>query len=48
MRQVGGILNDGTSEEDLVIIDDTWLKLAMVMWIRDRKLGRAARQEDFA
>ena len=42
------MLNDGTAETDLVIIDDTWLKLAMVMWTRDRKLGRAARQEDFA
>ena len=44
----GGELSKSYEDESLVIIDDTWLKLSMVMWTRDRKLGRTARQADFA
>ena len=43
IRQVGGYLDAETEEENLIIIDDTWLKLAQVMWTRDRKSGRTKR-----
>ena len=47
VRQIGGILDADTEEESLLVMDDTWLKLAQVMWTRDRKSGRARRQSEF-
>ena len=45
--QRGGILDTETEEESLLIMDDTWLKLAQVMWTRDRKSSRTRRQSEF-
>ena len=47
IRQVGGFLDAETEEENLIVIDDTWLKLAQVMWTRDRKAGRTQRQTEY-
>ena len=30
-----------------MIIDDTWLKLAQLMWVRERKRTRMARKQQF-
>ena len=47
IKQTGGYLNPQTEEENLMLIDDTWLKLAQIMWTRDRKKGRNLRQSEF-
>ena len=48
LRIVNGVLNPQTEEQDLLVIDDAWLKLAQLMHIRYRKQGRAQRQPFFA
>ena len=30
------------------MIDDTWLKLSQLMWIKDRKQSRTQRANDYA
>lgn len=48
IRHVGGYLNPDTEEEDLILLDDAWLKIAQIMWTRDRKLSRGQRKTAFA
>lgn len=47
IRQSNGYLDPSTEEQNLMTIDDTWLKLAQIMWTRDRKNGRLAREASF-
>ena len=46
IKVVSGHL-EGNEEQDLLIVDDTWLKLAQVMWTKDRKAFRNARKNLF-
>ena len=48
VRQNNGFLDQETEDDNLIIIDDTWLKLAQLMWTRFRKTGRTARASLFA
>ena len=44
---VNGFLNPETEEQGLLVFDDAWLKMANIMWTRDRKQGRSKRQAAF-
>ena len=46
IKTVSGHL-EGNEEQDLLTVDDTWLKLAQLMWTRDRKASRNARKSQF-
>lgn len=48
MRHVGGYLDVATEEEDLLVIDDAWLKLAQAMYTISRKRTRNLRMAAFA
>ena len=47
MRHKNGYLDAEHEEQALLAIDDTWLKLAQVMWTRDRKAGKTRRKSDY-
>jgi len=44
IRANDGFLNPESEESNLVVIDDTWLKLSQLMWTRNRKTGRTNRK----
>ena len=46
VKTVSGHL-EGNEEQDLLTVDDTWLKLAQLMWTKHRKAFRNERKSPF-